>query len=329
MGLARRAWQQTRVRVTECSPIRVTHEVRALTFRGSRAQLERATALRLQAVVALLFLAARCFHLGQAGVDLALAGRQYTVGWLALALGAACAVESVAVAVAILGARCLTPGAMAADAAFGVCGLAAMAIATSSGPERAGSLNWMLPYTVATATGLGALTGGDLVAGIVGGGPDGERVRRGVGMWRRLWPLLSTVGLGIAFLACAYLPHRLAHDRLGQIWSDAANYLVFFAAGALTLKVARRRVNALAESNAEAAAAAAEVAHTAQWRAVAHDVFGPAIALFERVASLPDGELPADVRDQAGRLIAMIEAVNPQEERGDVVAEPAVEAPAP
>jgi hypothetical protein len=327
-GLVRRAWRQARVRVVECSPIRVAREVRTLTFRGSRAQLERATALRLQAVIVLLFLAVRCVHLGQAGVDLALAGRQYTVGWLALALGAACAVESGAVAVAVLSARRLTPGAMAADAAFGVCGLAAMAFAAGSGPGRAGSLNWMLPYTVATATGLGALAGGDLVVGIVGGGSEGERVRRGAGVWRRLWPLLSAVGLSIAFLACAYLPHRLTYDRPEQIWSDAANYLVFFAAGGLTLKVARRRVNVLAERNAEATAAAAEVAQAAQWRAVAHDVFGPAIALFERVASLPDGELPPDVRDQAGRLIGMIEAVRPQE-RGGAVAEPGVGAPAP
>jgi hypothetical protein len=307
--------------------MRVAKEVRTPIFRGSRAGLERATALRLQAVVVLLFLAARCVHLGQASVDLALAGRQYTVGWLALALGVACAVESAAVAFAVLGARRLTAGAMVADAAFGVCGLAAMAIAASSGPGRAGSLNWMLPYTVATATGLGALAGGDLV-GAAGGRPDDEHVHRGSGVCRRLWPLLPTVGLGGAFLACAYLPHRLAYDSPGQIWSDAANYLVFFAAGALTLGVARRRVNALAARNAEAAAAAAEVAQAAQWRAVAHDVFAPTIALFERVASLPDGELPPDVRDQAARLIAMIEAVRPQE-RSRAVAEPAVGAPAP
>ncbi len=162
-GLALAAWRAGRAFVAARNPIAVAREVRELTFRGSRAELERATALRLQAAVVLLFLAARCFHLGQAGVDLALAGHAYTVEWLALLLGVACVVESLGVAALTLGARRLTWGRSSPTLVFGVAGLALMAVATSSGPGRTGSLNWMLPYTVATATGLGALAGGDLV----------------------------------------------------------------------------------------------------------------------------------------------------------------------
>jgi hypothetical protein len=336
-SFARRVWRAGCAYVAERNPIRVAREVLALPFRGSRTELERATALRLQAAVVLLFLAVRCVHLGQAGVDLALAGRHYTVAWLAFALGGACLLESVAIAAVTLSARRLTPGAMLADAAFGVAGLAVMAIATSSGPGRAGSLNWMLPYTVATATGLGVLAGGDLVAtgaaggkhegGAVGSKPEGgtadggretsaasgEREGGAVGRLGREQAglLLLAVTLGGVYVASAYLPHRLGVDHPGQIWGDAANYAVFFAAGALTLKVARGRVAAMSARNAEAATAAAAVAREAQWRAVAVDVFSPVIALLDRVVSLPDGELPDTVREEAGRLIAMIEAVRP------------------
>ncbi len=309
-----RGWRgarRLRRALSERSPVRVSREVLTLTFRGSRAELELATALRLQAAVVLIFLAVRCVHLGQAGVDLALAGGSYSTEWLAVGLGVACLLESAAIAAVALGARRLTRGAILADAAFGVAGLGVMALATASGPGRASSLNWMLPYTVATATFLGALAGGDLV--------DSRTVLRGrrdrVAWSRvsnyRLWPAVLALGLGAAYVASAYLPHRLVHDQPGQIWGDAANYLVFFAAGALTMEVARRRVSAMAARNAEVTAAAAEVAREAQWRAVAVDVFGPVLALLDRVIALADGEVPESVREEAGRLIAMIDAVRP------------------
>ncbi len=288
------------------SPIRVVREVRELTFRGSRADLQRTTALRLQAAVVLLFLAVRCFHLGQAGVDLALAGHAYTVAWLALLVGVACVVESLCVAALTLAARRLTWTAILADAAFGAVGLALMAVASSSGPGRTGSLNWMLPYTVASATGLGVLAGGDLVDN-----------RAAVPARARLWGLVVAIALAGTYVACAYLPHRLAEDQPGQIFGNAAYYLVFFAAGAATLGVTRRLVNAMSTRNAEVATAAAQLAREAQWRAISVDVFGPVSDLLDRVARLADGEVPAAMREQADRLIPMIDAVNPGGERDD------------
>jgi hypothetical protein len=311
--------------LAERSPIRVSREVLALTFRGSRADLELAAALRLQAALVLLFLAVRCVHLGQAGVDLALAGHSYTTEWLALGLGAMCLAESVVVAAMALGARRLSTSVMLADAAFGLIGLGVMALATTSGPGRAGSLNWMLPYTVATATFLGALAGGDLVDRSSPGVLVGRHNQRSSSQsaQRRVWPLMVALGLGGAYVISAYIPHRLGNDRPGQIWGNAANYLVFFAAGALTVEVARRRVNAMAARNAEVTAAVAEVAREAQWRAVAVDVFGPVVTLLDRVIGLADGEVPASMRQEADRLILMIDAVRPGEgaglldERGD------------
>lgn len=320
---ARSAWQSCGAFAGERNPVRVAREVFALTFRGSRGDLEHAAALRLQAAVVLLFLAVRCVHLGQAGIDLALAGHQYTVQWLAVALGGACVVESLVVAALTLGPRRLTRGAMLIDTIFGLAGLAAMAIATSSGPGRAGSLNWMLPYTVASATGLGVLAGGDLVytsSAERGGGQDrGAYTRPAL-----VWPFLGAAALAATYVVSAYLPHRLADDHPGQIWGDAANYVVFFAAGALTLMVARRRVAALSAGNAEVTAAAGEVAREAQWRAVSVDVFGPVIALLDRVVNLPDGEPPAAVRQEANRLIAMIDAVRPGDPGGSLVESEAV-----
>lgn len=300
------------------SPIRVSREVLALTFRGSRADLELAAALRLQAALVLLFLAVRCVHLGQAGVDLALAGRSYTTHWLALGLGVSCLVESLAVATVSLGARRLSTSVMLADAAFGLLGLGMMALATTSGPGRAGSLNWMLPYTVATATFLGALVGGDLVEQSAPAASVGRPGRRSPGQAarKRMWPLAVALGLGGAYVASAYIPHRLGEDQPGQIWGNAANYLVFFAAGAFTIEVARRRVRAMSARNAEVTAAAGELAREAQWRAVAVDVFGPVLALLDRVIGLPDGELPASVRQEADRLMGLIDAVRPGEGAG-------------
>lgn len=301
--------------LAERSPVTVSREVLVLTFRGSRAELELAAALRLQAALVLLFLAVRCVHLGQAGIDLALAGHSYTTEWLAVSLGAMCVVESLAVAAITLGARRLTTTVILADAAFGLIGLSLMALATTSGPGRAGSLNWMLPYTVATATFLGALAGGELVDRSPADVSAGRRVEGAStgSARRRVWPLLLALGLGGAYVASAYVPHRLGEDQPGQILGNAANYLVFFAAGAVTVEVARRRVNAMAARNAEVTAAVAEVAREAQWRAVAVDVFGPVLALLDRVVGLADGEIPASVRREADRLIAMIDAVRPGE----------------
>jgi hypothetical protein len=312
-GGARRAWRSSCARAAERNPVRVTREVLNLTFRGSRAELDQAAALRLQATVALLFLAVRCVHLGQAGVDLALAEHRYTHAWLALTLGGACAVESLVVAALILGERSLTPAAMLTDTAFGLAGLAAMAIATSSGPARAGSLNWMLPYTVATATGLGIVAAGDLSPRSRKSNCVGTEGTRSRTAWRVAWPALLALALTAAFIASAYLPHRLQVDSPGQIWGDAANYLVFFCAGALTLLAARRPVMALTKANTELARATAEVARAGEWRAIKADVFGPVIDLIDKVIELPDGEIPPPMLQEAGQLMQMIDSVDPGE----------------
>jgi hypothetical protein len=285
--------------------------VLALTFRGSRAELDQAAALRLQATIVLLFLAVRCVHLGQAGVDLALAEHRYTNGWLALTLGGACAAESLVVAALILGARRLTSAAMLIDAAFGLAGLAAMTIATSSGPGRAGSLNWMLPYTVATATGLGVLAAGDLAPRPRTSKSSDTEGTPSQTAWQTAWPVLLALTLAAAFIASAYLPHRLQADSPGQIWGDAANYLVFFCTGALTLLVARRPVVALTKANTELARATAEVARAGEWRAIRTDVFSRVIELIDKVIELPDGGIPQTMRQEAGQLMKMIDAVRP------------------
>lgn len=280
------------------NPAVVVREVVGATFRGSRADLELVTALRLQAVIVLVFLAARCVHLGQAAVDLALAGEVYTREALAVAVAASCAVESAMFAALVLDARRLTRNALLGDAIFGVAALLAMSLAMASTPGRAGSLNWMLPYTVATATGLGAVTLGDVA---------GERPSlRG-----KLWPPAVALLLTAAYVASVNLPHRLAGDHPEQIWGNAADYGIFFAAGVLTVAVARRRVAAMSARNAAATEAAAQLAREAQWRAIAVDVFTPVVALLDRVARLPDGPVPTPLQREADRLIALIDAVRP------------------
>jgi hypothetical protein len=297
--------------------------VRAKTFQGPLAEMESGTARQLQEGIVLLFLAVRCVHLGQAGVDLALAGRTYTIEWLALTLAALCAVESVAVAAVVLGprARRLTARAILADAAFGVAGLGVMALATTSGPGRAGSLNWMLPYTVATATGLGVLAAGDLVdRSAAGASLAGDRHVRGRSVLARLWPLVLALGLGGAYVVSAYLPQRLAEDQVGQIWGNAANYVGFFLVGAFTVGAARFGVRAISVRNAELSEATAQVAQEMLLREVEAEIFSPALALLDRVVGLEDGEVPGDIRREAGQLISMIDAVEPRDRSGSLEA---------
>ena len=295
-----RRWRAPREYLVGRSPAGIAREVLSPTFRGSRSELELATALRLQAAVVLIFLAARGVHLGQAVVDLGLAGDAYAHEGLAIGVGAACWLESLAFAGVVLGTRRLSRGALVGDALFGVAGLAAMSVATDPTPGRADSLNWMLPYTVATATGLGIVMFGDLV-------DRGPRA----GLAARLWPPTLGLALAGAYVTSAYLPHRLAGDRQSQIWGNAANYVVFFGAAVLTLAVARRLVVTLGARNAEVMRTAAELAREAQWRAVKVDVFGPVVRLLDRVAGLNDGGVPEPVRREADRLIVMIDAVRP------------------
>jgi hypothetical protein len=293
----------------------------ALSFRGSRSDLEQVTAQRLQAAFVLVFLATRFVHLSQAGVDLVLAGGTYTREGLAWCLGVACALESVVVAAVFLRARRLTPVALVADAVFGAAGLAVMSAAMTATPLRTGSLNWMLPYTVATAAGLGVVGLGASAPGHVLTGPlesvPGRRFRRSLAtIIRRVWPTVLVVALAGVYVASVYRPHRLPDDRPSDIWGNAANYLAFFVAAVSATLAVRRLLKILTSRNAEVTRQAALVAEEAQWRAVAVDVFGPVVDLLDRVAVLDGQEVPAELRLEADRLVAMIEAVRPADGDG-------------
>ncbi len=283
--------------------------------------MEIATALQLEEGMVLLFLAVRCVHLGQAGIDLALAGRSYTTEWLALTLAVICVAESVGVASATLSPRVrrLTSRAIVADAAFGVVGLGVMALATTSGPGRAGSLNWMLPYTVASATGLGVVSAGELVDRSSAGSLLADNPRTwGRRVLARAWPLVLALGLGGAYVASAYLPHRLGEDQAGQIWGNAANYLGFFLVGAFTVKAGRYGVRAISARNTEVNGASAQVAHELLLRDVEDQIFTPVLALLGRAVNLEDGEVPGHMRQEADKLMSIIDAVRPHERTGSL-----------
>jgi hypothetical protein len=59
-------------------PVRLAREAFAPTFQGSRRDLAQITAWRVQAGLLFLWLAARCVHLSQAGIDLAAGSNAYT-----------------------------------------------------------------------------------------------------------------------------------------------------------------------------------------------------------------------------------------------------------
>jgi hypothetical protein len=307
--------------MSEHGPIRAVRGVFSLTFRGSRQDLERVTALRLEAAVLLIFLAARFVHLGQAGIDLGLAGRSYTRHGLAWTLGGACLLESLLFAGVTLRAGRLTRPALFADALFGLAGLVVMSVATTK--TLTGSLNWMLPYTVATATGLGLVVMGAVTGDLdtLSDGPPSDAKatlnrparlvgRRPVGLARSAWPCLAlVVALAAVYVWSAYREHS------DQIWGYGGNYFAFFVAAAAVVVVLRRRLAVIGARNAAVTGAAAELAHEAQWRAVAVDVFGPVLHLLDRLVGLDDGLVPSGLREEANRLILMIEAVRPGEAR--------------
>jgi hypothetical protein len=270
-------------------------------FQGSRADLDVAVGRRLEVALVLVFLAARVVHLGQAGVDLALAQDAYTRPWLADLTGAACLVESGVLATAVLRRGRLTLPAMLADGAFGLAGLVALSAATTAAPGRVAALNWMLQYTVATATGLGLVAQGRLL-------PPGDG--RAGGRPRPWAPAAATVVLAATYAASTLLPQVVPGEDRASVAQDTANYVVFFLAAVLASAALRRVLAALARRNAEVAAAASAVAHAAQWRAVAVDVFGPVLQLLDDVAA-SEGPPRPGVQEEAGRLIELIESVRP------------------
>ena len=291
-------------------PVRLAREAFAPAFQGSRRDLAQVTAWRVQAGLVFLWLTARCVHLAQAGIDLAAGSGAYTRPALAQGLAVACVVESVLFAAVTVRAQRLTLGWLLADAAFGIIGLAVMSAATSGAPERAGSLNWMLPYTVATAVGLGLSCASD------GGGELVRGVFAGTGQCRRRRPLMATRAVAVAALAAAYmvsvnLPRRLPADRPVQLWANDANYAGFFLAAMVIAELLRRWLTLISQRNAEAMRQAAELSHEAHWRAMTVDVFGPVLELLDSLATIGE-TVPVPLRNEAERLITLIEAIKPR-----------------
>jgi hypothetical protein len=289
----------------EWHPARLAREAFALTFRGSRRDLEEVTAGRVLAALLFLLLVTRCFHIAQAGIDLAAGHGAYTRPGLAAWLAIACVAESVLFAVVGVRARRLTVGAMLGDAMFGVAGLAVMSAATTATPGRAGSLNWMLPYTVTTAVGLGLLFAGDAAPESAAGGRRARWLRPSL-----IARAALSGALAAAYIVSVSLPRRLPGDGSTQLWANDANYAIFFLAAVLTAVLLRRWLAVISRRNAEAVSQAAQLSQEAYWRAVTVDVFGPVLELLDRLDVIGE-HVPASLRQEAGRLISLIEAVNP------------------
>lgn len=297
-------------RTSTWSAARLAREAFALTFRGARQNLAEVTARRTQAVLLFLLLAARFVILVQAGIDVAVGSGAYTRPPLAMGLVVACVCESVVWALVQLRAQRLTTGALLGDAVFGVAGLAVMSAATTAAPGRAGSLNWMLPYTVVTAVGFGLLAAGDLRPGDGGAGPvAGEEPRQGLYLASRA---TAVVTLAAAYLLSVILPRRL--DPPVQLWTNDANFAWFFGAALVVSVLLRRWLILISTRNAEAMRQAAELSHEAHWRALTVDVFGPVLDLLDGLEAIGDA-VPVQFRREAERLISLIEAVKPRPSR--------------
>jgi hypothetical protein len=294
-------------------PVRVARDAFAMRFAGSRRDLEQVTDGRLQAALLFMFLATRCVHLGQAGIDLAVGRAAYPREDLAVSLVVACVAESMVFAAVTFRARRLTLGALLGDASFGIVGLAVMSAATTNAPGRAGSLNWMLPYTVTTAVGVGLLFAAD-PTGNVTGKATGGMARGGPGTGGtsfRVLPRVAVVGaLAVAYIASVNLPQRFAGDRPAELWTNDANYGAFFGSALLFALLLRRWLSVISRRNAEATQQAAQLSHEANWRAMTADLFGPVLEMLDNLAVIED-EVPLSLRAEAGRLIALIEATNP------------------
>ena len=290
-------------------PARLAQEAFALTFRGSRRDLEEVTARRLQAALVFLVLAARCVHIGQAGIDLVAGSGAYSRPGLAVGLAVACGAESVLFAALAIRAGRLTFGVLLGDAAFGVVGLLVMSAATTTMTAgRTGSLNWMLPYTVTTAVALGLLLAGDAGPG-AGDALRPDKVSWW--LWRRLLPRAAVVGaLAVAYIVAMNLPRRLPQDRLHVLWFNDTNYATFFLAAVVVALLLRRWLTVIRHRNAETVRQAEQLSHEARWRAITVDVFGPVLELLDDLAVIGE-QVPAPLQAEAERLIGLIEAVNP------------------
>lgn len=263
---------------------------------GSRADLERLTALRIDAGLLLLILSARLIHLAQATVDVTIGSVAYTHALVARLAATGCVIESVLLSVALVRRGRLTLRLLIADTVFGLAGLGLLSVATASTVGRTGTIDWMLPYTVVTATALGLIATS--------------------GRTYDWWGAAAALVLAGGYVASVSLPRLVAGERTAQVIGNAGNYLVFYLAAVGVSMVLRRQLRGIAAANDAAKRAASQLADEAQWRVVAVDVFGPVLDLLDRAADLAD-DVPEAMRQEADRLIELIEATNPGVEIGE------------
>jgi hypothetical protein len=122
--------------------------------------------------------------------------------------------------------------------------------------------------------------------------------------------VVAVGALAAAYIVSVNLPRRLPGDRPAQLWSNDANYAAFFLAAVVLAVLLRRWLAMISRRNAEAVRQAEQLSHEAHWRAMTGDVFGPVLELLDNLAVIGE-QVPASLRDEAGRLINLIEAVNP------------------
>lgn len=273
---------------------------------GSRAELERVTAARIDASLLFLILSARAIHLLQAAIDVTVGSSAYAHPLAAQLAAAGCLAESVMLSFKLVGRGRLTASLLAGDAAWGLAGFALMSYATTSTLGRTGSIDWMLPYTVATATGFGLIAAREDVG--LGQRREGRRFD-----WRGA---VATCALAAGYAASVSFPHFVPGERASGVIGNTGNYLVFYV-GATAVSIALgRQLRMIAAANDAAKREASQLADEAQWRVVAVDVFGPVLDLLERAAEMDD-EVPEPLRHEADRLIELIEATNPGVGAGD------------
>jgi hypothetical protein len=266
--------------------------------------VEQVMAARIRASLVVVFLSARLFHLAQAAIAVAVARSTFTRPHLAEALAAACLVESACLGWVLLRDRELSLRVLVCDAVFAAAGLVVMSAALSADLDRmTGSLDWMLPYSIATGAGLGLVALGRIAPA----DSTGEsRFGLGRNAGRVAGAAALVVGLASTFVLVSVLPAHAA--KPGDLVADALFYPVFFVAAAGLAWLLQSRVRVVAAENQRVQAEAAEVARQAQWRVVLVDVFGPSLDLFERAATLTD-EVPESLQREAARLIDVIEGL--------------------
>jgi hypothetical protein len=279
------------------------HDAVRLSFSGSRVELERTTRLQMDAVLLLLVLLARGLILLQAAVDVTVGRGAYSRPSMATAAALACVLESSLLAVVLVRRRRLTMAPLAADAAFGLLGLGLLSIATAHTEGRTGTIDWMLPYTVVTVGGLGLLVARERVGSL--------RDRAGYD-WRGA---IAVAALCVGYAASVSLPDLTAAETPSSVLTNVCNYPIFYLAAAGLSIGLSRRLQVIAQRNEDAARQAAELAEQAKWRTVAVDVFGPVLDLLDRAAEM-DEAVPPALRQEAARLIGLIDATNPGIEVG-------------